>query len=206
MCFTAGIELHRHLSLLTCRILYISFILIYVSCAHPHHSKLTWGAFWSIRSNAKLMSTWAYTAFKQCTMPCGSIFKSIGLCRWEFHSLVRWEYHNPVKIRWFLSHRRSGMTIMGWLIFQDRREGFMKNACCFIFFCPIQKNATIFQSGKLVQTPTRSLDSPYTEHGNLHFHTEHRLNRLPHEYINTWLPLATLSVHALKLPPSHDWF
>jgi hypothetical protein len=37
-------------------------------------------------------------------------------------------------------------------------------------------------------------------------YTKHRLNRLPHEYINTWLPLATLSVHALKLLPSHDPF
>ena len=36
----------------------------------------------------------------------------------------------------------------------------------------------IFQSGKFVQLPTRLLDSPYTEHGNFHFHIEHRLNRL----------------------------
>ena len=73
-------------------------------------------------------------------------------------------------------------------------------------FCTVQKNSTIFQSGKFVQPPTRSQDSPYTEHGTPHFHTEHRLNRLPHEYINTRLPLATLSVHALKLPPRHDPF
>ena len=82
----------------------------------------------------------------------------------------------------------------------------MKNASCFIFFCLVQKTSTVFQSGKFVQTPTRSLDSPYTEYGTLHFHTERRLNQLPHEYINTLLPLATLCVHALKLPLSHDPF
>ena len=53
------------------------------------------------------------------------------------------------------------------------------------YFLPYTKNATIFQSGKFVQNSTRSLDSPYTKHGNPHFHTKHRLNQLPHEYINT---------------------
>jgi hypothetical protein len=61
----------------------------------------------------------------------------------------------------------------------------MKNAGCFMFFCLVQKNFTISQSGKFVQPPTRSLDSPYTEHGTPHFYVEHRLNQLPHEYINT---------------------
>jgi hypothetical protein len=61
----------------------------------------------------------------------------------------------------------------------------MKNASCFIIFCLVQKNSTISQSGKFVQPPIRSLDSPYTEHGTSHFHTEHHLNRLPCEYINT---------------------
>ena len=60
----------------------------------------------------------------------------------------------------------------------------MKNASCFNFL-PCTKNFTIFESGKFVQPPTHSLDSPYTEHGTPHFHTKHCLNRLPHEYINT---------------------
>ena len=47
------------------------------------------------------------------------------------------------------------------------------------------KNAMIFPKWKVVQIPTHSLDSPYTKHDNPHFHTEHRLNQLPHEYINT---------------------
>jgi hypothetical protein len=74
------------------------------------------------------------------------------------------------------------------------------------FFYLVQKKFTIFQSGKFVQPPTRSLDSPYTEHGTPYFHTVCRLNQLPHEYINTWLSLATLGVHALKLSRSHDLF
>jgi hypothetical protein len=53
------------------------------------------------------------------------------------------------------------------------------------FFGLVQKNSTNFQSGKFVQPPTRSLDSPYTEHGTPHFHTEPCLNRFSHEYINT---------------------
>ena len=53
------------------------------------------------------------------------------------------------------------------------------------FCCPYAKNVTIFQSGKLSNSLLVHLDSPYTEHGNPHFHTKHRLNRLPHEYINT---------------------
>jgi hypothetical protein len=102
----------------------------------------------------------------------------------------------PVKIRWFalkiLSNNHE-------IIFQDRREGFMKNASCFIFSLPYTKKITIFQSGKFVQPLIHSLDSPYTEYGTMHFHTKHRLNQLPHEYINTWLSLATLGVHALKV-------
>ena len=50
-------------------------------------------------------------------------------------------------------------------------------------FIPCTKNSPIFQNGKFVKPPTRSLDSPYTEHGNPHFHTEHHLNRLAHEDI-----------------------
>ena len=70
------------------------------------------------------------------------------------------------------------------IIFQDRREGFMKNAICFIFFSLVQKLLKI-SKWKVVKPSTRSLDSPYTEHNILHLHTEHRLNRLSHEYINT---------------------
>jgi len=55
----------------------------------------------------------------------------------------------------------------------------------FHVYLPYTKNATIFQSGKFVQLPTCSLDSPYTKHDNPHFHVEHCLNRLPYEYINT---------------------
>ena len=99
---------------------------------------------------------------------------------------------------WFDNHE---------IISQDRREGFMKDASCFIFFMPYtKKNATFFSKWKVVRPLTQTLDSPYTKHGNPHFHTEHRLNWLPHEYINTWLPLATLSVHAMKLSQSHDLF
>ena len=53
------------------------------------------------------------------------------------------------------------------------------------YFSALCKKCYNFSKWKVVQTPTRSLDSPYTEHGNLHFHMEHRLNWLPHEYINT---------------------
>ena len=53
------------------------------------------------------------------------------------------------------------------------------------FFALYKKNSTVFESRKFVQPPTHSLDSPYTEHDTLHFHPEHLLNRLPHEYINT---------------------
>ena len=73
-------------------------------------------------------------------------------------------------------------------------------------FSTLYKNCYNFSKWKVVKPPTRSLDSSYTEHGNPHLHTEHCLNRLSHEYIDTWLPLATLSVHALKLLPSHDPF
>ena len=58
----------------------------------------------------------------------------------------------------------------------------MKNASCFIFRLPCTKNSTI-SKWKVVQTPTSSLDFPYTEQGSPHLHTEHHLNRLTHEYI-----------------------
>ena len=53
------------------------------------------------------------------------------------------------------------------------------------YFSALYKKCYKISKWKVVKPPTRSLDSPYTEHGNPHFHTEHRLNRLPHEYINT---------------------
>jgi hypothetical protein len=59
----------------------------------------------------------------------------------------------------------------------------MKDVICFIFLFPIQKIYIIFESGKLSNPHTRSLDSAYTEHGNPHFHTEYHLNWLIHEYI-----------------------
>ena len=58
------------------------------------------------------------------------------------------------------------------------------------YFCSMQKHSTIFQSGKFVNPPTRSLDSPYTEHGNPQSHTSHHQNWLIHEYIKhdySWL-------------------
>ena len=74
------------------------------------------------------------------------------------------------------------------------------------YFFVLYKKCYNFSKWKVVQPPTRSLDSPYIEHGNMQLHTEYRLNWSLHEYINTWLSLATLSVQALKLPPSHDPF
>jgi hypothetical protein len=53
------------------------------------------------------------------------------------------------------------------------------------YFFTLYKTFHKFQSRKFVQPLTRSLESPYTKHGTLHFHTEHPLNWLPHEYINT---------------------
>ena len=59
----------------------------------------------------------------------------------------------------------------------------MKNASCFIFLFYVQKNSTIFQSGKFVKCPTCSLDSPpYTEHDNPQCYKKHHMNRLTHEY------------------------
>ena len=72
----------------------------------------------------------------------------------------------------------------------------------FLFFL----NATIFQSGKFVQLPTRSLDFSYTKHDDPHFHKVRRRNRLLCEYINIGLPSASLSVHASELSLSHDPF
>ena len=53
------------------------------------------------------------------------------------------------------------------------------------YFFALYKKHYNFSKWKVVQPPTHSLDSPYTEHSNPHFHSEYRLNRLPHEYINT---------------------
>ena len=52
-------------------------------------------------------------------------------------------------------------------------------------FLILHKKCYNFLKWKVIQLPTRSLDFPYTEHGDLHLHTEHGLNRLPPEYINT---------------------
>ena len=53
------------------------------------------------------------------------------------------------------------------------------------YFSVLYKICYNFSKWKVVKLATRSLDSPYTEHGNPHFHAEHRLHQLPHEYINT---------------------
>ena len=53
------------------------------------------------------------------------------------------------------------------------------------YFSALYQNFYNFSKWKVAKSCTRSLDSPYTEHGNPHFHTEHDLNRLPREYINT---------------------
>ena len=55
------------------------------------------------------------------------------------------------------------------------------------YFFALYKKCYNFSKWKVVQTPTCSLDSPYTEHGDLHFHIERRLNRLPHEYIKHYI-------------------
>ena len=39
------------------------------------------------------------------------------------------------------------------------------------YFSALYKKCYNFSKWKVVQPPTRSLDSPYTEHGTLHFHT-----------------------------------
>ena len=50
-------------------------------------------------------------------------------------------------------------------------------------FIPCTKYSKNFQSGKLSNPHTHSSDSPYIEHSNPHFHTEHHLNWLTPEYI-----------------------
>ena len=40
------------------------------------------------------------------------------------------------------------------------------------YFFALYKKCYNFSKWKVVQTPTCSLDSPYTEHGNPHFHTK----------------------------------
>jgi hypothetical protein len=54
-----------------------------------------------------------------------------------------------------------------------------------LFILPYTEKGCKFSEWKVVKRPTRSLDSPYIEHCNPHFHTKHRMNRLPCEYINT---------------------
>ena len=54
-----------------------------------------------------------------------------------------------------------------------------------LYFSNLYKKCYNFSKWKVVKPSTRSLDSPYTKHGNPHFHTKHHLNRLPHECINT---------------------
>ena len=49
------------------------------------------------------------------------------------------------------------------------------------YFPALYKNFYNFSKWKVVKPPTRSLDSPHTEHSNPHFLTEHHLNQLPHE-------------------------
>ena len=51
------------------------------------------------------------------------------------------------------------------------------------YFFAMHKKFYNFSKWKVVKLHVRSLDSPYTEHGNLQFHTEHHLNRFTHEYI-----------------------
>ena len=61
----------------------------------------------------------------------------------------------------------------------------MKNASCFMVVFHVQKTLQflkVAQSGKFVKPTTCSLDSPYTEHNDPHFHTKHHLNRSTHEY------------------------
>ena len=60
----------------------------------------------------------------------------------------------------------------------------MKNASCFKFLYVLYQKCYNFSKWKVVKSSTRSLDSPYTEHGYPHFHKEYRLNRSPHEYIH----------------------
>ena len=51
------------------------------------------------------------------------------------------------------------------------------------YFFALYKKFYNFSKWKVVKPPTRSLDSPYTEHGNPRFYTKHHLNWLTHEYI-----------------------
>ena len=51
------------------------------------------------------------------------------------------------------------------------------------YFYALYKKCYNFSKWKVVPPPTRLLDSPYIERNNPHFHTGHRLTRLPHEYI-----------------------
>jgi hypothetical protein len=52
-------------------------------------------------------------------------------------------------------------------------------------FSDLYRQCYNFSKWEVVKPLTRSLDSPHTEHGNLHFPYRHRVNQLPHEYINT---------------------
>ena len=93
---------------------------------------------------------------------------------------------------------------MRWFSKIDEKDSWRMQVVSYFFFL-IQKMLQFFKV-ESCQIHTCSIDSPYTENGNPHFHTEYRLNWWPHEYNNTWIPLATLSVHALKLPLNHDPF
>ena len=53
------------------------------------------------------------------------------------------------------------------------------------YFYALYKKMLQFLKVESCHFSTRSLDSPYTEHGTPHFHAEYHLNRLPHECINT---------------------
>ena len=75
------------------------------------------------------------------------------------------------------------------------------------YFSALYKICYDFSKWKVVQPPACSLDSSYTKHGNPHFSIQNItwIGYLVSAF-NTWLPLATLSVHALKSLPSHDRF
>jgi hypothetical protein len=59
------------------------------------------------------------------------------------------------------------------------------------YFSAMYKKFIIFRSGRFVQPPTRSLDSPYTKHGTPHFHTEH----CPIGYLMSTLTLDSHWLH-----------
>ena len=108
----------------------------------------------------------------------------------------------PVKIRWFALNIWSNKHE---IILQDRRERLWRMQVVSFFFA-LYKKIHNFWKWKVCPTPYSFTRFSHAEHSIPHFHTKHRLNRLPHEHINTWLPLATLGVHTLKLPLRRDPF